>query len=217
MYKRSVFWITALLISSSLVAQKPVENTIRVGDILFQDMDCGPMCEAIERVTTSWNNRNFSHLGLVVSQNDLLFVVEAIGTDVHLTPLNTFLYRSKTSSGQPKVVVGRLRKPYRALIPNAINFAMRQIGVPYDDDFLYDNRKYYCSELIFDAFKDANNGVPLFELKPMTFHDPETGKPFSVWEDYFESKSVPIPEGKPGCNPGGLSMSPKIRMVRSLY
>ncbi|MFM8914509.1 MAG: YiiX/YebB-like N1pC/P60 family cysteine hydrolase [Flammeovirgaceae bacterium] len=216
--KKGLLPLIALLsFGPPLVAQKSVNDRIQVGDILFQDMDCGPMCEAIERVTTGWSDRNFSHLGLVISKNDSLFVLEAIGKDVHLTPLNTFIYRSATNSGQPKVVVSRLRKRYHALIPKAIEFAIQQIGVAYDDDFLYDNGKYYCSELIYEAFKNANSGIPLFELKPMTFHDPVTGKPFPVWEDYFKNKNAPIPQGQPGCNPGGISQSPKIRIVRSLY
>ena len=47
--------------------------------------------------------------------------------------------------------VGRLKRKYRKYIPEN-HFSLQQVGVPYDDEYLYDNGKYYCSELIYDAF-----------------------------------------------------------------
>jgi hypothetical protein len=190
---------------------------IRAGDLLFQDMDCGPMCEAIEAVTEGWNGRDFSHIGLAVEHGDSLAVIEAIGERVQLTSVKRFLYRSVNEAGNPKIVIGRVKPRYRRLIGPASAYAIQQLGIPYDDDFLYDNKKYYCSEMIYDAFLHANGGKPFFELKPMTFNDPATGKPFSVWQAYYEKKNMAIPEGQPGCNPGGLSVSDKISVVKVLY
>ena len=65
----------------------PLQN----GDLLFQDMDCGPICNAIEEVTEGFDGHDFSHIGLVTIQKDSIFIIEAIGKDVHLTPLATFL------------------------------------------------------------------------------------------------------------------------------
>ena len=53
--------------------------------------------------------------------------------------------------------VGRLKSSYQRLIPAAIDFLKLQEGVLYDDEFPDDNeKKYYCSQLIYDAFKTAD-------------------------------------------------------------
>ena len=42
---------------------------LKEGDLLFQDLDSSPLCDAIEKVTFSINNLNFSHIGIVTIQN----------------------------------------------------------------------------------------------------------------------------------------------------
>lgn len=189
----------------------------QTGDLLFQDLDCGPLCDAIEKVTHGADGRHFSHLGLVYKKQDSIYIIEAIGKDVHLTPLARFINRQQDAKGQPKIVVGRLKKQYAALHARAIRYALKQIGTPYDDPFLYDNGKYYCSELIYDAYKSANGGKPFFRMFPMTFKDPDTGTTFPAWTDYYKEIGEEIPEGKPGCNPGGISTDPKIEIVQAFY
>ena len=187
------------------------------GDLLFQDIDCGGLCDAIEKVTKGIDGKHFSHIGLVYKKDDSLYIIEAIGKDVHLTPIDNFINRQKDANGKPKIVVGRLKEKYQALNAPAINYALKQIGTPYDEPFLYNNGKYYCSELIYDAYKAANKNKPFFKLFPMTFKDPATGETFPAWKNYYKDLNMPIPEGKPGCNPGGISTSDKIEIVASFY
>lgn len=89
---------------------------------------------------------------------------------------------------------------------------MQQIGIPYDDEYLYENKKYYCSELIYDCFLNAY-GKPFFKLFPMTFKAPNSNAYFDVWEDYYQNLNIAIPEGELGCNPGGISTSKKIKIL----
>ena len=187
------------------------------GDILFQDLDCGGLCNAIEIVTEGVDGKSFSHLGLVYIKNDSAFVIEAIRTEVQLTPIDDFVFRNKDEKGNPKIVVARLKPAYSKLNEKALAFAVKQKGVPYDDAFLYDNGSYYCSELIYDAYKASNGNVPFFELNPMTFKDPATKEMFPVWVEYYENLKMPIPEGELGCNPGGISRSDKLQVVASFY
>jgi len=42
---------------------------LQEGDLLFQDLDSSPLCNAIELVTPGYNGANFSHIGLVVLDN----------------------------------------------------------------------------------------------------------------------------------------------------
>jgi hypothetical protein len=39
---------------------------LKEGDLLFQDLDSSPLCDAIELVTPGYNDANFSHIGLIV-------------------------------------------------------------------------------------------------------------------------------------------------------
>lgn len=207
-YKMKYILIFLLGITSAF-AQSKID--LKDGDLIFQNMDCGPLCDAIEAVTEGHNGADYSHMGLVYHRNDTLYIIEAAGSAVRLSTLEKF---SKNTS--KPMLVGRLKKKYQKLIPNAIAFSLKQMGVPYDDEYVYDNGSYYCSELIYDAFKDANNGKPFFKLYPMTYKEPGTNAFFPAWVDYYKTINKPIPEGLPGCNPGGISTSNKIDILGNL-
>ena len=183
---------------------------LKTGDILFQSMNCGPLCEAINEVTEGYQGKDFSHLGMVYIKNDSIFVIEAAGKAVKVTPYETF----KTYTTEA-MFVGRLKNKYRKYIPEAITFSLQQVGVPYDDEYLYDNGKYYCSELIYDAFLHSYK-KPLFDLYPMTFKSPKSNEYFEVWADYYQKLKMEIPEGQLGCNPGGISTSDKLKIIGTI-
>jgi hypothetical protein len=205
--------IFALLLPVCAFAQN---YTPQAGDFLFQDLDCGALCDAIERVTPAFDGKKFSHIGLVCAVNDTMYVIEAIGKDVHLTHLQDFMNRNKNTANQPKILVMRLRKAYQPLLQSATIFCLSKIGTLYDDDFLYQNQRYYCSELLYDAFADAQL-KPVFTLQPMTFIDPDTKKTFPAWTDYYKNIKRDIPEGKLGCNPGSIANSPFLEKIYSFY
>lgn len=189
----------------------------QTGDLLFQDIDCGELCDAIESVTPGIGDKHFSHVGLVYALGDSVYVVEAIGAGVQLTPLPSFLTRQLDTQGHPKVIVGRLKKQYQSLHNKAIAFALKQLHTPYDDEFIYNNGKYYCSELIYDAYQNANGGVPFFNLYPMTYKNPNTGKTLKAWKQYFKKIKHKIPEGKKGCNPGSIAVDGAVDIVAQFY
>lgn len=201
-------FIFLCLLPIVVVAQKPYQQKIKTGDLLFQNLDCGPLCDAIETVTEGYNAQKFSHIGLAYSRKDSMYIIEAIGKDVHLTSLQEFMARTNHPT-----IIARLKKQYQYLIPATIQEALKHLGASYDDAFIYNNGKYYCSELIYDAFKKANNNKPFFKLEPMTFKDPATHQFFPAWVDYYKSLNMDIPEGKPGINPGGISKSNKIMII----
>lgn len=184
---------------------------LQEGDLLFQDLDCGSFCQAIEAVTEGRHGKDFSHIGLVVRDDDQWKVLEAVSAGVRLVHLDRFLNRSLDDHQQPKVWVGRTDLSAKAR-RQAVQWALQQLGAPYDDAFVIDNDRYYCSELIRDAFQ-TEAGHYLFEWTPMTFIDPETGRTFPVWKSYYQNLHRPIPEGAPGINPGLISRSPHVRIV----
>ena len=188
---------------------------LKQGDLLFQDVDCGAFCDAIEKVTFGYNGAKFSHIGIVafdsIAKN--FIVIEAVSAGVKKTSLKDFLNRSHDKNNNPKVVVGRLKDNFKHLIPKAVSYANDLIGKKYDDVFDIDNDKYYCSELIYKIFYQANKNKPVFELQPMTYKDPDTKNYFKIWVDYFNELKTPIPEGEPGTNPGLISRSQKINII----
>jgi hypothetical protein len=184
------------------------------GDLLFRDSDCGPLCDAIEKVTTGYRGANLSHVGIAAKdEHGRIIVLEAVSKGVVATDLQPFLNHDNDPNYPPKIMVGRLKKPYRRLIPAAIKEAVALKGKPYDKSFAIDNDSYYCSELIYEIFRRANGGKPVFALEPMTFKDPKTGETLPVWQEYFSKLGVDIPEGRPGINPGGISRSPALTIV----
>ena len=201
-------FIILFLISSFSFAQNV---KLKTGDILFQSMNCGPLCEAINEVTEGYQGKDFSHLGMIYIQNDSIYVIEAGGKEVKKTPYETF----KTYTSE-EMFVGRLKPKYRKYISEAITFSLQQIGVSYDEEYLYDNGKYYCSELIYDAFLHSYK-KPLFDLVPMTFKSPKSNEYFKVWETYYQNLKMEIPEGQLGRNPGGISTSNKLKIIGTLH
>ena len=86
-----IILIHSILLSSCL--PKKIFK-LQEGDLLFQDLDSSPLCDAIELVTPGYKDANFSHIGLVVLDNDTLKVLEAIPPKVVLTDMKSFFNRS---------------------------------------------------------------------------------------------------------------------------
>ena len=200
---------------------------LEVGDILFQDLDSSPLCDAIELVTPGFENGSFSHIGIVVEIGDLfclnpeynqitdgaksnIMILESLPEGVITTRIDTFLMRSTDYNNNPKVIVGRLKDEYKNTIPKAVEFAHKKIGVDYDKMFILDNGQYYCSELLYEAFsKDS-----IFQLQPMTFLHPDNSDTLQTWKNYYSGLGVDIPQNQLGINPGIMSLSNKIEIVR---
>jgi len=201
-------WLIFLCLFSSSFPANCQKTRLMEGDFLFLDLDCGGLCDAIEAVTEACCGKDFSHLGLIERRGDSVFVLEAMGNSVRATPLAAFLAYSEKPA-----VHARLKKKYNELIPAAVDFCRKQTGKAYDDAFLPDNGKFYCSELVYEAFRESNGGKAFFELQPMTFRQPGSSSFFPVWKEYYQKLGMPVPEGLPGCNPGGISRSDYLEIM----
>lgn len=188
-------------------------ESLKEGDLLFQDLNCGDLCNAIEAVTEGVNGKDFSHCAMVVKINDTLQIVEAIGDRVQVNSLKDFFARSSDTSSMQNITIARVKHEFEPLIHEATIFAKQQIGQPYDNEFLLENGKWYCSELLYQSFKEANNQNDFFVLEPMTFKDPKTNAFFPAWIEYYNQLNTEIPEGKAGINPGLISRSNKIQII----
>jgi uncharacterized protein YycO len=192
-----------------------VKNNLQLGDLLFQDLNCGSMCDGITDVTRGYHNTYISHVGMVVAnKNHKVMIIEANGKGVVITPLNTFLQRSTNKNKQPLVMVGRIKYPYNKLIGSAIRYTTLQLGKPYNDAFTPNQtNSFYCSQLIYEAFKYANHDQPIFGLNIMDFTNHQTKKITHEWQEYFKSIHAKVPQGEIGTNPGMLSRESAIQII----
>lgn len=189
------------------------QEALRSGDLLFLDLDC-EACDAIARVTQKQlgvAGPSLSHVGIVAEHTGRLVVLEAWPEPapgaVRRTELATFLGRVKGGAEKARGYY-RLSLPerLRGVVQRALGQLETLLGQPYDDAFLPDNGRFYCSELIYEAFRRAQDGVALFTLLPMTFG--ATGSPErATWERYYAKLGLPVPEGKPGLSPLGIYLA----------
>ncbi len=207
--------ISIIILIVSIPQINSQEVKLKNGDFLFQDLNCGPLCDAIENATFHHKKYKISHMGVVSIEDGKIYVIEAY-KKVQKTPLKDFLNRSLTQQNQPKVIVGRLKPAYQSLIPAFLKRLYQQLGKAYDTEFKLFNHKYYCSELVYENLLDRQQ-KPILPVKPMSFKNKLTQTFDSAWIKYFKKQNLPIPEGQPGCNPADYMLNPKIQLVYFYY
>lgn len=144
--KKKIFWLLGLaviLIISILTLTytiRTIKYTPKDGDIIFQSSQSF-QSTAIKIGTVS----KYSHCGIIVMRNDRPYVLEA-HKGVELTPLNKWIDRGVLCNHYK---IMRLKDAKKLKINYTLN-------VPYDLDFRFNNGKYYCSELVWDIYKDNN-------------------------------------------------------------
>jgi len=179
------------------------KDTLRTGDLLFCSYETGELSEAINKVTKTTEEKNYSHMGIIECLNYEVFVIHAsIKRGVVKESIADFLQKDQAST----IAVYRLKKTFRSSIPIAIEKANSTVGLPYNYKYLMNDSSYYCSQLVYHIFKNDS----LFKLEPMTFKNPGTDKYNKGWVNYYRELGVSIPEGEPGCNPNEMATSDKL-------
>ncbi len=212
--KLTIFFIAMSMYIFNGYAQAYNPQQLKEGDLLFQQLNCGSLCKAIDAVTYGIHGRDFSHCAIVVKASDSLQVVEAIGGVVQYKSIFEFYKRTNDNSIVKHITQMRLKPEYTHLIHKATYFAKDLVGTPYDNEFRMNNGSMYCSELLYEVFKYAHNGIAFFPLQPMTFKSPNTKKYFPAWVKYYKALGKPIPQGKLGTNPGAISRSNKLTLIQ---
>ncbi|KAA5827311.1 hypothetical protein FPF71_00250 [Algibacter amylolyticus] len=204
-----------LLFTSCKNANKNIDFELQEGDLLFQDTGTDAIDNAIKSVTATSVAKNYSHVGIAMKSNDDWFVVEAIPkTGITKTLLQDFLDRNTNSLNKSRTTVARLDNSYSQYIPEAINYGLKRLNIPYDSGFAWDDRAYYCSELVYKMFsvQDLNETPMPFETNPMTFKD-STGQTTEGWIAYYKKLNEPIPEGDTGTNPNLMASSSHLEFI----
>lgn len=159
----------------------------------------------ITEVTARGELPPVEHVGIVhVDASGCVTVVEAVPRrGVILSAWRDFTARN------PHVMVGRLNDRSRAA--ESVSRAMSFLGRPYDDLFMLDTNKIYCSELVQVSYCNAS-GNSLFPLVPMSFLNSDGVIP-EFWLDYYHSRGLWVPQGALGSNPASLASSPLLRIL----
>lgn len=185
-----------------------INNNLHDGDIIFQKIPCGDLCDAIIETTPCKPGRVFNHCGIVHLEHGKPFIIEAIGKAVKETTVQDFIKRDTAHL----VYIGRLKSQYKGTVEPAIAKAQKYIGTPYDNAFLPGDSALYCSELVYDCYKTTSN-QSMFTLAPMTFKSPHTHTFYPAWVTYYQRLKTVIPEGIPGINPCSLANDDKLEII----
>lgn len=195
------------------------------GDLLFQLRSGGEAEWVISRLFAGRDGIAVNHVAIYDGDGQ---VIEAIMPDVCKTTLDAFIDASvRDGRGRPCVLVCRVIPEYSHLITPVLEFAEQLVASPYDPHYGAHNKQgpgesppgkqsWYCSELVVDAFCDANGGQFLFEETPMSFRDMDTGELMPFWVDHYQTIGRSIPEGQPGSHPALLSCSDKLTPVNTM-
>lgn len=210
--KRYTLFVLFLFLSTSIYAQ---DFKLQNGDLIFQEACASDLGNSIKLVTNSIDSYEFTHVGIVyIDDKDSVHVLEATHPKTVLTPISEYLYKKDEKGCHPKSVVGRLKDKYQPLITKALAEGFLLLGKDYDYGFVLGNDMYYCSELIYEIFKRANQGEDVFPLNIMTFKSQDSEEISPGWIEYFSKHGLSlIPEGEYGINPGAMSRSDVISIV----
>lgn len=201
--KHLYFLFILVLIQSCAVSNL---TQIHNGDLLFVEAKIEKLSGAISRVTKSDKEISFDHVAIIEKNNNQINVLEAsIKNGTAKTSYQLFLKEHK----QTKIVLYRLKPGYQNSVSTALIKANSMLGKPYNVSYILNENSYYCSDFIERSFEKDN----IFELKPMTFINPKTGKMDEFWLNFYKKLGLEVPEGKLGCNPNGLSQSNKIEKI----
>ena len=205
-----IFFFLFLLAFDLAAKAQPTFNpdSLRESDLLFAYV---PKGNAITKVTQGIYGTTIDHVGIVIRKDKRWQILEAIHRGVVITPLDSFINRNTTANCPPSIIQGRVTGDVD--IPSSIRNAMHDIGRPYDFYFMPDDREIYCSELVQKNYVD-HSGHLIFQPIPMSFHD-RKGHILHYWKKYYQKAGLSVPEGKPGSNPGELTRSSRIRIIKS--
>jgi hypothetical protein len=216
------------LILSSFLAACSAKRTglddfraLQTGDLVFLDLNCGDICDAIESVTVEQfavDGPRLSHVGIVERFGDEIFILESWPPKgVQSTALSDFLARVSGGLNQPSgVYLGKLKPEFRSAGQSAVARIRTQIGKPYDDRFVWTPKSFYCSELVTFGFASEGTSTlgqfdPLFMPRPMYFGRPQS-QALKTWADYYQNLKEEVPHQKLGVSPLGIYLEGKNRL-----
>lgn len=201
--------------AAAITGCKQEKPCLQAGDLIFvglpmdYSVDEDSMDAAIVSATGT-DELNLIHVAIADVDADGVWIIDATlkyGVDRH--PLDTFLTQFTLADGSlPEFIIKRVKGvDADAAVKNALTYC----GRGYDMKFLPDNEEQYCSELVQNAYLDAD-GNQVFPSAPMNFLASDGTMP-AYWEWLFGLLGMDVPQGVMGTNPHDLSLSPLLETV----
>lgn len=114
-------------------------GNIQEGDIVFIESQSSQSAYIKAGTMSKW-----THCGVVVDTPKGLKVLEASKT-VRLTSFSDFIGKARNGNWTVRRPDKKLKQPIKY---------SQYLGMPYDLEFKFDNGKMYCSELVWQVYKD---------------------------------------------------------------
>lgn len=200
-----------LFLTQLTIGQQTHSTNLINGDLIFVGAEQKNLSGAINRVTQRDTNSSFDHIGIIEINKDSIFVLHASSKSCTIREKIQDFFKTQ-KNGRNDLVIFRLKQPYDKSIPIAITTAKQMLGKPYNWSYILNENSYYCSDFIERAFRSYH----IFQLEPMTFINPTTGKTDDFWINFYHKQGLEVPEGKSGCNPNGLAASDKLVKIGNL-
>jgi len=203
--KTILLWGCLLIVGSDCFGRALNVNrwSLKEGDLLFQTSRSA-QSQAIQLATHS----KWSHMGMLIREKGEWMVFEAV-QPVRLTPLQAWVKRGQGGH----VVIKRLRDVDR-LLPEATLLRMKAagkqyLGKPYDLTFEWDDRRIYCSELVWKVYKEGSD-IELGSLQRLKDFDLSHPAVQSKMRERFGTK---IPMNEPVISPQAMFECPLLTTV----
>lgn len=127
------------------------KEQLREGDIIFQTS------KSRQSKFIAWATLSFdTHCGIVIYQNNKPYVLEASST-TRLTPVEEFCNKGLFDAFR---VYRCTEKPVKITYK-------QYLGLSYDSQFNWSDKKYYCSELVWKIYK-KQLGIELCKPQPLS-------------------------------------------------
>ena len=179
-----VILFSALLALSYGAYSKHNPYDLQNGDIVFQSGNRGQAVAVKAATDSPW-----SHVGIVFQRGSDWWVLEAV-QPVKYTKLETFIKRNPSSFYAMRL------KDSSSITPESLEKAQTwgkaQINKPYDLKFQWDDKKLYCSELVWKIYKHSTD-IELCEPRPMRSYNLKHPKVANlVKQRYGSEDKIPL-------------------------
>lgn len=154
MYRLFLILLLALTVIFACMADDSKSPDLKEGDIVFQISKSQQSPLIIAATDSPW-----SHCGIIIEKDHKLYVLEASNT-VKIIPFEEWKRRGK---------LGKFIK--RRIYDQPIKIDYKQyLKIPYDIQFKLNNGRYYCSELIWEIYKNQFDTI-LVKPHPIADYD----------------------------------------------